>query len=90
MQREILGRGSKLECKLRDLLLAFGVTRVAQLSPPSSIDTGVDFNHPSLGNGQWGPGHKVVGGYDFVGDAYDGAMLFRLFDVFTAQLTALR
>lgn len=50
-----------------------------------SIDTGVDFDHPSLGNGQWGPGHKIVGGYDFVGDAYNGAMLFQLFSL---QLTA--
>lgn len=33
------------------------------------IDTGIDYTHPSLGGG-FGPGHKVVGGYDFVnGDA---------------------
>ncbi|PFH46577.1 hypothetical protein AMATHDRAFT_7645 [Amanita thiersii Skay4041] len=35
------------------------------------IDTGIDYKHPSLGGG-FGPGHKVVGGWDFVGDAYDG------------------
>ncbi|KAG8734128.1 hypothetical protein FRC11_011391 [Ceratobasidium sp. 423] len=35
------------------------------------IDTGVDYNHPALGAG-FGPGHKIVGGYDFVGDAYTG------------------
>ncbi|MEI6666625.1 MAG: S8 family serine peptidase [Acidobacteriota bacterium] len=29
------------------------------------IDTGVDYTHPDLG-GAFGPGHKVVGGYDFV------------------------
>ncbi|MEH7305558.1 S8 family serine peptidase [Neobacillus drentensis] len=29
------------------------------------IDTGVDYDHPDLGVG-FGPGHKVVGGYDFV------------------------
>ncbi|QIZ09188.1 S8 family serine peptidase [Priestia megaterium] len=29
------------------------------------IDTGVDYDHPDLGGG-FGPGHKVVGGYDFV------------------------
>ncbi|MEH7336570.1 S8 family serine peptidase [Neobacillus drentensis] len=29
------------------------------------IDTGVDYNHPDLG-GAIGPGHKVLGGYDFV------------------------
>ncbi|KAL0564133.1 hypothetical protein V5O48_017920 [Marasmius crinis-equi] len=31
------------------------------------IDTGIDYNHPALGGG-FGPGHKVVGGFDFVGD----------------------
>ncbi|CAE6415692.1 unnamed protein product [Rhizoctonia solani] len=35
------------------------------------IDTGVDYNHPALGAG-FGPGYKVIGGYDFVGDAYTG------------------
>ncbi|KAH7339260.1 peptidase S8/S53 domain-containing protein [Rhizoctonia solani] len=35
------------------------------------IDTGIDYNHPALGAG-FGPGHKVIGGYDFVGDAYTG------------------
>ncbi|KAK7053264.1 hypothetical protein VNI00_003890 [Paramarasmius palmivorus] len=35
------------------------------------IDTGVDYTHPALGNG-FGPGFKIVGGYDFVGDDYDG------------------
>lgn len=28
------------------------------------IDTGIDYNHPDLGGG-YGPGHKVIGGYDF-------------------------
>jgi hypothetical protein len=32
---------------------------------------GVDYTHPSLGGG-FGPGYKIVGGYDFVGDDYDG------------------
>ncbi|KAF9010760.1 pyrolysin [Cyathus striatus] len=36
------------------------------------IDTGIDYTHPALGGG-FGPGHKVVGGYDFVGDAYTGS-----------------
>ncbi|KAF9258179.1 subtilisin-like protein [Marasmius fiardii PR-910] len=31
------------------------------------IDTGVDYNHPALGGG-FGPGHKVIGGFDFTGD----------------------
>ncbi|KAI0040635.1 subtilisin-like protease [Auriscalpium vulgare] len=35
------------------------------------IDTGIDYTHPALGGG-FGPGHKVVGGWDFVGDAYTG------------------
>ncbi|KAJ2929699.1 hypothetical protein H1R20_g7387, partial [Candolleomyces eurysporus] len=35
------------------------------------IDTGIDYTHPLLGGGI-GPGKKVIGGYDFVGDAYDG------------------
>ncbi|KAH7096447.1 subtilisin-like protease [Auriculariales sp. MPI-PUGE-AT-0066] len=35
------------------------------------IDTGVDYHHPSLGGG-FGPGHLIAGGYDFVGDAYNG------------------
>ncbi|KAI0051204.1 subtilisin-like protease [Auriscalpium vulgare] len=34
------------------------------------IDTGVDYTHPSLGGG-FGPGFKIAGGYDFVGDAYE-------------------
>ena len=36
-----------------------------------SIDTGIDYTHPALG-GKIGPGNKVIGGYDFVGDLYDG------------------
>lgn len=35
------------------------------------VDTGVDYNHPALGGG-FGPGHKVVAGYDLVGDDYTG------------------
>ncbi|KEP46704.1 minor extracellular protease vpr protein, partial [Rhizoctonia solani 123E] len=35
------------------------------------IDTGIDYTHPALGAG-FGPGHKVIGGYDFVGDNYTG------------------
>ncbi|KAG8732163.1 hypothetical protein FRC10_001188 [Ceratobasidium sp. 414] len=37
------------------------------------IDTGVDYTHPALG-GKFGPGNKIVGGYDFVkhdGDPLD-------------------
>ncbi|KAI0049847.1 pyrolysin [Auriscalpium vulgare] len=32
---------------------------------------GVDYTHPALGGG-FGPGYKISGGYDFVGDAYTG------------------
>ncbi|KAG7098361.1 hypothetical protein E1B28_000319 [Marasmius oreades] len=35
------------------------------------IDSGIDYTHPALGSG-FGPGHKVVGGFDFVGDNYKG------------------
>lgn len=34
------------------------------------IGTGIDYTHPALGGG-FGPGHKVVGGYDFVNDDPD-------------------
>lgn len=34
------------------------------------IDSGIDYTHPSLGGG-FGPGFKVVGGYDFVDDDAD-------------------
>nr|XP_036577467.1 subtilisin-like protease [Colletotrichum truncatum]KAF6784438.1 subtilisin-like protease [Colletotrichum truncatum] len=34
------------------------------------IDTGIDYNHPSLGGG-FGAGFKVEGGYDLVGDDYE-------------------
>ncbi|EJD50489.1 subtilisin-like protease [Auricularia subglabra TFB-10046 SS5] len=35
------------------------------------IDSGVDYSHPNLG-GKFGPGNKVTGGYDYVGDDYTG------------------
>lgn len=35
------------------------------------IDTGIDYDHPDLG-GCFGPGCRVVGGYDFVGDDFTG------------------
>lgn len=34
------------------------------------MDTGIDYDHPDLG-GCFGPGCRVVTGYDFVGDAYN-------------------
>lgn len=35
------------------------------------IDTGIDYTHPDLGGG-FGPGFKVEGGFDLVGNAYSG------------------
>ncbi|ESK92042.1 hypothetical protein Moror_10326 [Moniliophthora roreri MCA 2997] len=35
------------------------------------IDTGIDYTNAALGSG-FGPGFKVVGGYDYVGDNYTG------------------
>jgi subtilisin family serine protease len=34
------------------------------------IDSGIDYTHPDLG-GCFGPGCRVIGGYDLVGDSYD-------------------
>lgn len=34
------------------------------------IDTGIDYTHPALGGG-FGPGFKVIGGWDFVNDDAD-------------------
>lgn len=34
------------------------------------MDTGVDYDHPDLGGG-FGPGYRVVTGWDFVGDAFN-------------------
>ena len=36
------------------------------------IDGGIDYDHPDLGGG-FGPGYRVVTGYDFVGDRYNAA-----------------
>ena len=38
----------------------------------SSVGTGFDYTHP-LPGGNFGPGNKVIGGYDFVGDKYDAS-----------------
>lgn len=35
------------------------------------IDSGIDYTHPDLG-GCFGPGCRVIGGYDLVGDSYNG------------------
>ena len=36
-----------------------------------SSDTGINYTHPFLGGGI-GQGYKVISGFDFVGDAYNG------------------
>lgn len=36
------------------------------------MDTGIDYHHPDLG-GAFGPGSRVVTGFDFVGDRYDAS-----------------
>jgi hypothetical protein len=36
---------------------------------------GVDYTHPALGGG-FGPGFKVIGGFDLVGDNYDGGSTY--------------
>ena len=39
------------------------------------IDSGIDYTHPDLGAG-FGPGFRVEGGFDFVGNAYIGPGTF--------------
>ena len=34
------------------------------------VDTGIDYNNPALGGG-FGPGHRVIGGYDFINNDND-------------------
>ena len=58
-----------MECKLQLDLIS---ERLPKLTVDSSLDTGIDYTHPALG-GKFGPGNKVAGGYDLVGDAYNGA-----------------
>ncbi|PFH53738.1 hypothetical protein AMATHDRAFT_83673 [Amanita thiersii Skay4041] len=42
---------------------------MAYTQPAYHSPTGIDYNHPLLGGG-FGGNHKVIGGYDFVGDNY--------------------
>lgn len=37
------------------------------------IDTGIDYNHPDLGDSCFGPGCRVETGFDFVGDDFNAA-----------------
>ncbi|MDC3982921.1 S8 family serine peptidase [Polyangium jinanense] len=38
------------------------------------IDSGVDYDHPDLGGGCFGPGCRVQYGYDFVGDGFQSGV----------------
>lgn len=67
MQRVSLARVLKSACEHSPVLFAGGRTESS-----CSIDTGIDYNHPVLGKG-FGTGYKVAGGYDFVGDNFDGS-----------------
>jgi hypothetical protein len=69
-RRETLERVSRLECRPN----ACSSERALKIDEINSIDTGIDYKHPTLGGG-FGPGHLVSGGYDFVGDAYTGKKL---------------
>jgi len=59
---------SKSECMF-SLAVHFKRTN---LKYANSLDTGIDYNHPNLG-GSIGANSLVIGGYDFVGDEYDGS-----------------
>ena len=43
------------------------------------IDSGIDYTNPDLSDG-FGPGHRVAGGWDFVGDEFDATSTSPLFD----------
>ena len=70
---EALGKKSEeLEILLKDSVSLIGADKVhEELGVRGSgvrvaiIDTGIDYKHPYLGGG-FGPGYKVIGGYDFV------------------------
>ena len=54
---------------IRELIRELGIN--GQGIKIGIIDSGVDYTHPSLG-GCFGPNCIIAGGYDFVGDAYNG------------------
>ena len=83
--RAIIPRSMQLESLERRTLLAYsdyaelvGQTALMQSDPQLTgagqsiaiIDTGIDYTHPALGGG-FGPGFKVVAGWDFVDNDAD-------------------
>ena len=71
-QRETLEKVSRLECRRN----ACSSGRAPIIDQFNSIDTGIDYTHPSLG-GTFGVSASLVqGGYDFVGDAFTGKKMF--------------
>ena len=73
---------SEISITLEDSVPLINATGVWQLKDPSGksvtgdnitvaiIDTGIDYTHPDLGGG-FGPGYKVIGGYDVYNDDPD-------------------
>jgi hypothetical protein len=58
---------------IEPLLALTQVRRISEsaTAPDNDLSAGIDYTHPALGGG-FGPGFKVVGGFDLVGDDYDG------------------
>lgn len=54
-----------------DIVRAAGITGAGV--HVALIDSGIDYQHPDLG-GCFGPGCRVIRGFDFVGDSYDASV----------------
>lgn len=54
-----------------DLLRAWDFTRGSINVRVGVLDGGIDYHNPDLGNGSYGAGYKVSGGYDYIGDDSD-------------------
>lgn len=51
-----------------DLLRAWDFTRGSTAIKVGIVDSGIDYHNPDLGNGSFGAGFKVAGGYDYFSD----------------------
>lgn len=51
-----------------DLLRAWDFTRGSNNVRVGVLDGGIDYHNPDLGNGSYGSGYKVSGGYDYIDD----------------------